>query len=350
MSSATLHPFPEKGARYADQPWLRRYSIFVCLSVVFLVYLGALVSSHDAGLSVPDWPTTFGQNMFLFPYSQWIGGVFYEHSHRLVASAVGAFTVALALWLHLREARREIRLMGYVAVGMVIIQGMLGGLTVLLGLSLFVSVLHGITAQTFLLLLVTIAYSQSREGRRRLTLERYDRVMRLGLIALAALYLQLVLGALVRHSGSALAVPDFPTMGGQLLPLSMNTLLDSVNSMRLSLGLAPVHSLQVLVHLLHRGGALVVLVTQALLIAASARASVHLRRNGRYLQALLIMQLVLGIGTVLSRREPFLTSLHVLFGAMLLAMTWLTVLRSRLADAKIRQFSEKEMMDARVAV
>src|SRR5271155_2291149 len=79
-----------------------------------LVWMGGLVTSNGAGLSVPDWPNTYGYNMFFFPPSKWIGGIFYEHTHRLVASGVGFLTTILALWLFGRKARRFIRWAGVV--------------------------------------------------------------------------------------------------------------------------------------------------------------------------------------------------------------------------------------------
>src|SRR6186997_3299080 len=92
--------------------------------------MGGLVTSHGVGLSVPDWPTTYGYNMFFFPFSKWVGGVMYEHTHRLAASLVGLLTVALAVWLHLGESRTWLRRLGWLAVFLVILQGVLGGLRV----------------------------------------------------------------------------------------------------------------------------------------------------------------------------------------------------------------------------
>jgi cytochrome c oxidase assembly protein subunit 15 len=94
----------------------------VCVSLLILT--GALVTSHDAGLSVPDWPTSYGENMFLFPPSLWIGPIFYEHVHRLIASGVGALTVILAVWIGWVDGRRWVRWLGYAALGAVIVQGL----------------------------------------------------------------------------------------------------------------------------------------------------------------------------------------------------------------------------------
>ena len=96
-------------SRSADNPWLHRFAVFTAICTLALIGLGGLVTSHGVGMSVPDWPTTYGYNMFLFPISQWIGGIFYEHTHRLVASAVGLLTAILALWLWTQETTGKIR-------------------------------------------------------------------------------------------------------------------------------------------------------------------------------------------------------------------------------------------------
>ena len=98
-----------------------------------LLFIGGLVTSLGAGLAVPDWPTTFGYNMFLYPWSKMIGGIFYEHSHRLIASSVGLLTIALAISLWLREKRRWLRWLGIAALLLVVAQGVLVGLIGLLG-------------------------------------------------------------------------------------------------------------------------------------------------------------------------------------------------------------------------
>src|SRR5260221_9966724 len=107
----------------------RSFDKLVAGCTVFLVLAGSLVASADAGLSVPDWPTTYGWNMFTFPPSKWVGGIFYEHGHRLIASSVGLLTIVLAALLWLREPRRWMRGLGVAAIGTLGAQGGLGGLT-----------------------------------------------------------------------------------------------------------------------------------------------------------------------------------------------------------------------------
>src|ERR1700737_848441 len=135
---------------------LNGFAVLVALSVVALIGLGGLVTSHDAGMAVPDWPNSFGYNMFLFPISRWVGGVFFEHTHRLIASLVGLLTVGLCIATWLIEDRRWVKWLARAPLAPVILQGVLGGLRVtennaLLGL------FHGCLAQSFLALMATLA-------------------------------------------------------------------------------------------------------------------------------------------------------------------------------------------------
>src|SRR5947208_5426183 len=123
-----------------------------------------MVTSKGVGLAVPDWPTTFGYNMFLFPVSKWIGGIFFEHTHRLIASAVGFLTIILAIWLWRGEPRKWVRCLGIIALCAVILQGVLGGLRVTM-LKDEIGIFHACLAQAFLGLFVLIALTTSRFGR-----------------------------------------------------------------------------------------------------------------------------------------------------------------------------------------
>src|SRR5882757_893220 len=93
-------------------PWLHRFAMLTSMATLGLIGVGGLVTSHEAGMAVPDWPNTYGYNMFLFPISKWMGGIFYEHSHRLFASLVGLLTTILASWLWVRETRSTVRWAG----------------------------------------------------------------------------------------------------------------------------------------------------------------------------------------------------------------------------------------------
>jgi heme a synthase len=244
--------------------WLNHYTSFLSFTVLVLIFVGALVKSHEAGLTVPDWPTTYGQNMFLYPYELWIGGIFFEHGHRLLASAIGLFTVILSFWLWISPVSSTLRFAGILAVVTVLVQGLLGGLTVIYLLPDAISIAHGMLAQTFLLLILFIRFhlraelykthSASIPHRGTLTTDMFW----LGVGALGLLYLQLFLGAATRHAEAGLAIPDFPLMGGQIIPQFDVPMFAVINEWRQARYLPPVSSWQVLLHLLHRLGALVV--------------------------------------------------------------------------------------------
>src|SRR5947199_4489207 len=144
-------------SRAIDNHWLHRFAVLTAAATLLLICVGGVVTSNGAGLSVPDWPTSYGYNMFFFPFSKWrIGGIFYEHSHRLVASGVGLLTVGLAVWLWVKEQRRWLRWLGVAAVFGVMLQGLLGGLRVT-QLKDEIGIFHAALAQLFFVCLSAIA-------------------------------------------------------------------------------------------------------------------------------------------------------------------------------------------------
>src|SRR4029079_16695575 len=136
---------------------MHRFAKLLAAATVVLILAGSLVTSHDAGLSVPDWPTSYGWNMFTFPPSMWVANILYDHGPRLIASTVGFLTIVLAIWLWIAERRSWLRWLGVAALGAVIAQGLLGGLTVLLFLPPAVSTAHAGRAEIFFCLTVAIA-------------------------------------------------------------------------------------------------------------------------------------------------------------------------------------------------
>src|SRR5204862_1315957 len=141
---------------------LHLFTLLVAASTAVLIFAGGLVTSTGSGLSVPDWPNTYGWFMWAFPVSKMVGGIFYEHLHRLVASTVGFLIVILAIWLARAEPRRWVRKLGYLALAAVITQGVLGGITVLWYLPDAVSIAHASLAQIVFCLTTTIAVVTSR--------------------------------------------------------------------------------------------------------------------------------------------------------------------------------------------
>src|SRR5690349_25031541 len=128
---------------------LHKYSRLVVACTILLILAGSFVTSTDSGLSVPDWPTTYGSNMFSFPLSKMVGGIFYEHGHRLIASTVGFLCIIQALWLHFREPKKFVRRLGWLSLLAVCVQGALGGLTVIFLLPKTISVSHAALAEIF---------------------------------------------------------------------------------------------------------------------------------------------------------------------------------------------------------
>src|SRR6266850_6457668 len=168
LTKCAIPPGPELAAthgrdmiRSTCHPWLDRFAWLTAGATFLLLGLGGLVTSHEAGMAVPDWPTTYGYNMFLFPLHLWQGNIFYEHTHRLLASFVGLLTTILAVWLWLREPRSWLRWLGAGAFFAILLQGLLGGLRVIL-LKDEIGIFHATLAQLFFVLLCAIALLTTR--------------------------------------------------------------------------------------------------------------------------------------------------------------------------------------------
>jgi len=177
------------------------FSTFVAGATFLLIIAGALVTSNDAGLSVPDWPTSFGT----FHMPRMVGGVFYEHGHRMIAFSTGVLTIGLALWTWLVDRRSWIKKLAIGALGTIIVQGILGGITVLKFLPPAVSTAHAVVGQTFFCMAVAIALFT---GRRWTQPEPYTavdmrrpRLQTLTFLCIGILYVQLILGGMFRHKG-----------------------------------------------------------------------------------------------------------------------------------------------------
>ncbi len=178
---------------------LHRFAVFTAAATFCLIVAGALVTSRDAGLSVPDWPLSYGS---ITP--PWVGNIRYEHSHRVIAATVGLLTVCLAVWLRRRERRPWVKRLGYLAVGAVVAQGLLGGITVLFFLPAAISVSHACLAQIFFCLAVTLALvTGERWQQPALPLEDEDSppLGQMTVLTSGAIFLQLVMGAALRHKG-----------------------------------------------------------------------------------------------------------------------------------------------------
>jgi len=181
---------------------LHRFACFLAGWTFLLIIAGALVTSNDAGLSVPDWPTSFGS---LYKIPHMVGGVRFEHTHRMIAQMAGLLTIILAIWTWRAENRQWMRYLAIGALGTVIAQGVLGGLTVLFYLPPLVSSAHAALAQTFFCLTVAIAMFTGPKWVEEVPQVKSDThrptLITLTLLSIFVLYVQLILGAMFRHHG-----------------------------------------------------------------------------------------------------------------------------------------------------
>ena len=280
-------------------------------ATTFLVFAGGMVTSTGSGLSVPDWPLSFGT---LNP--PMVGGVFYEHGHRLIAGGVAALTALLALIAWRVEPRAGVRRLAAAALGLVLAQALLGGLTVLFLLPTAISVAHAGTANLFFATLVVLAWLTSPACVRRSSRQVPPTPTRPGWDLLAlAIYGQMLLGALMRHTGAGLAIPAFPLALGRLVP--------------------PLDTWPVAIHFAHRMGALLVVAVALPVLAGAMRASAHNTRllgPTAALTLLLPLQAALGALTVWTGKAPVLTSLHVAGGTLCLGTAVWGALAARHED------------------
>jgi len=306
--------------------WLHRFAKLVVVATLALLTAGGLVTSTGSGLSVPDWPTTYGSSMFTFPVSRWVGGIFYEHGHRLIASTVGLLTLALAAWLWRRDSRFWVKALGFVALAAIVAQGIVGGLTVLLLLPAPVSVGHAGLAQVFFALTVALALATSPgwvrgyDGAAAVSAVRDGALRRLLIATPIIVYTQILLGATMRHTGAGLAIPDFPLAFGQLIPLS-----------RLS-------DPGVAVHFTHRVVALVVAgfaFASAWWVWSRHRTARYLIRPALLAVLLVLVQIALGVSTVLTGRDIVVNTAHLAVGALTFATTVVLAMRAHRAAAAI---------------
>jgi cytochrome c oxidase assembly protein subunit 15 len=328
---------------------LRRYSKFLCVLTLFLIALGALVKSTESGLSVPDWPTTYGKFMFAYPLNKMAGGIKYEHTHRMLASLVGLMTLILTVWLlRMEKISAWVKRLGIFAFLTVVLQGILGGLTVRFFLPVWLSTFHGVLAQTFFLIVILIAYALSVERYKRWNIEEEScnpQFLQVAVILMVMIYFQLIIGNIMRHAQAGLAVPDFPTMGWAVFPTFDQAWLDRINAWRFENNLDPVNMGQVCIHLLHRLWAFLILVVILLLNNIAYKDCLDrplILKTLYWLNIAVLLQITLGISTVLTSKEVYTTTLHVTTGAVVLGLSFLMVLRaSPLTWSQFRSLSTK---------
>jgi cytochrome c oxidase assembly protein subunit 15 len=323
--------------RSTHNVWLHRFACVLALTTLALVALGGVVTTKGVGMAVPDWPTTYGENMFLFPPSKWIGGIFYEHTHRLLASWVGLLTIVLTVWLWLKESRRWLRWLGVAALVGVVLQGVLGGMRVVFdahGLGTELGIFHAALAQLYFLLICSIAFCTSRWwGRgdvRDLTSANALAVRRWFAVTSVLILVQLIFGATMRHQHAGLAVPDFPLAYGKVWPAIDAASVQFYNAHRMeAAGEQPITVPHIVVHMLHRITGVVLLfsiIGCAVVAWKRAAAGSLLRKVALFWVALALVQVTLGILSILSQRKVDMTTAHVAVGALTFATGWMLVL------------------------
>ena len=365
---------------------LHRFALLTAAITFLLLGAGGLVTSHGVGMAVPDWPNTFGYNMFFFPVSQWVGGVFYEHTHRLLASGVGMLTTVLALWLYGTRARRFLRgagvvllvlagasklavptrgadalvlglcglvgfgasfvwprcepappwlrRLGVVAFFAVVLQGVLGGLRVVLFKDQ-IGIFHATLAQLFFVLMCSLALFTSRWWQNCYTqpavasdsssseLKSQPRLFWFCAAAAGLILCQLILGATMRHQHAGLSIPDFPTAYGRLWPAMDAQSVARYNQHRLEVvALNPITAFQIALQMVHRLLALgiAIMVALAAWMSRGRLGSRHiLSRISLFWVGLILVQASLGAATIWSNKAADVATAHVLFGALSLA-------------------------------
>ena len=279
------------------------------LATLLLIVAGGLVTSQDYGLAVPDWPKSYG--MWFPPM---IGGVFYEHGHRMIAGFVGILTVVLTAWLWWKEPRKWVRIFGTIALLSVIAQAILGGITVLYFLPTWVSTVHATLAQTFFCMIVCLTVFTSRwwkEGNTGASNLSAENPTGRFVLATALIYIQLILGSWMRHSQAALAIPDFPLAFGKIIP--------------------PFTTPEIAIHFAHRVVALLIsaiISWNLLVVLRSYKKEPYLLRPSLFLLLLVLVQITLGAFTVWTRTAVLFATAHVIVGAILLATSLFLTLRS----------------------
>ena len=317
-------------------PALFWFAVLNAVATFLLIGLGGLVTSHEAGMSVPDWPTSYGYNMFALPIKFWTGGAFFEHTHRLLASVVGLLTTVLAVWLWLKDSRKWLTWLGVAAFLLVIAQGILGGLRVKWQLD-WLGVPHGAVAQTFLVLVAALALVTSRwwhnsAAQKQIAVPRGLRSHVLYVTIL--IFIQLLIAATMRHQHAGLAISDFPLAHGKIWPDTSAEAIARYNAERVEINnVKPLTAFQVNLQMIHR------LVAYAIFLGVAAAAMLARKKLGgrdgltKFAFAwlgLLTLQIILGAATIWTNKAADVATGHVMVGALALlagALWWLVAAR-----------------------
>ena len=327
---------PEPRPRYL---WpLHRFACFCAGAVLCLICLGGLVTSNEAGMSVPDWPTTYGYNMFYFPWKMWTGGIVWEHSHRLMAFGVSTLVAILGVALCFQE-RVWLRWMGLIAPFFFLGEATLGGLRVVFSEDKL-GIFHGMLAQLLFVGVSLIALFTSRswiEGRAGLVPSRWP--VYSGAIC-GLIFCQLLIGATMRHEHAGLSIPDFPLAYGQVWPKTDAASVAAYNLERLRHNQMATDAFYIDLQMTHRVGAVLIAVTilaAALHVWRTAGSAPFLRRWTAVWVGLVVLQVILGACTIWTNKAADVATTHVAVGALTLVTgALLTAMSWRLQAAPLR--------------
>lgn len=331
---------------------LHRFSLLLAAATFVLICSGGLVTSKGVGMSVPDWPTTYGYNMFFFPFSMWVGGIFHEHLHRLIASTVGFLTVILCVWLWISEKRSWLKHVGVISVFAVVLQGILGGQRVVLNRA-EVGIFHGCLAQSFLLLTSFIALATSNWWKTSdLSRDPAKSFTRVALIFTALIFINMAIAATMRHSHTGLSIPDFPTAYGQIAPPLDSESLEEINTARIAHNIPETSATLIALQFIHR------LIGYVLAIAIPWL-SYHIFRAGGVFKrwillwpALIFIQITLGAWTIWSNKAADIATAHVAVGAAIFifsGMVTIITYRSKYDATRSRKSVETPVTLAEIA-
>jgi cytochrome c oxidase assembly protein subunit 15 len=335
------YSLPSESAPQRYYRALHRFACFCAVAVLFLICVGGLVTSNEAGMSVPDWPNSYGYNMFLFPWNDWVGGIFFEHSHRLAATGIGTLTIILSVWLCF-QPRVWLRWFGAGAVLLVILQGVVGGLRVIWSLD-WLGVPHALLAQSYFIWMTLIALFTSRWWIGTISRDVVPYQWTGRTLAITGLiFIQLILGATMRHEHLGLAIHDFPLAYGHVWPATDPASVDQYNIERFKEGeKAATTALAINLQMAHRVGA--VLITVAILAASAAAwltpgTAPILKRWSAVWVVLVFVQFTLGAFTIWTNKAADVATTHVavgaltlVTGALLTAISWRLQSRRELA-------------------
>jgi cytochrome c oxidase assembly protein subunit 15 len=301
---------------------LHWFAVLTAVATFLLLGVGGLVTSHEAGMSVPDWPTSFGYNMYALPIKFWRGGVFYEHTHRLFASVIGFMTIILAVWICLKDSRKWMKWFIISALVIVSAQGAIGGLRVVLSEDQL-GIVHGVIAQLFFIMMCAVALFTSGFWKRisetpKIYIPERLRMLVLGTTVL--IFLQLVLGATMRHQHAGLSINTFPSAYGKLWPDTSPDAIARYNAERMEItNINPITAFQVILQMIHRIVALAILMGVAICAVLARRKlgkNDALAKFALFWLGLIAVQILLGAATIWTNKAADVATAHVMAGAL----------------------------------